>query len=64
MFKIGEDYRIKMIVTSGGEWTDESGVWTVVDFQGTLLKLSNPYSPDTIVNTASPHFVSAEQVSK
>jgi hypothetical protein len=61
MFKVGQDYKITMIVAGrGGEWTDEYGQWTVAAVDGTLIKLSNPHSKDKIVNTASWHFVSAE----
>lgn len=60
MFKVGQEYKITMIVASGGEWTDEYGQWTVAAVDGTLIKLSNPHSKDKIVNTASWHFVSAE----
>jgi len=60
MFEVGRAYKITMIVSSGGEWTDESGVWTVAEQDGTLIKLRNPNSKDLIVNTTSWHFVSAE----
>lgn len=60
MFEVGKDYKITMIVSSEGKWTDEHGVWTVAEVTGTLIKLRNPYSKDKIVNTSSWHFVSAE----
>ena len=62
MFELGNKYRIKTIESSGGEWTDSSGVWTVVDQEGALIKLHNPHSPELILNTASWHVVSAEPV--
>ncbi|ESX64081.1 MULTISPECIES: hypothetical protein [unclassified Mesorhizobium] len=62
MFEIGRDYRITMIVAVPGDWSDETGVWTVAEVDGTLVKLTNPYTPDTIINTASWHFVRAEIV--
>lgn len=49
-----------MIVASSDSWTNQSGVWTVVATEGTLIKLRNPYSKDLTLNTASWHFVSAE----
>ncbi len=60
MFSLGKEYRIIMIVSSSGEWTHEAGVWTVLDVEGSLIKLGNPHSSEKIVNTASWHFVSAE----
>jgi hypothetical protein len=60
MFEVGKDYKITRIVASSGGWTDESGVWTVVAVNGTLIKLRNPHSKDLTLNTASWHFVSAE----
>ena len=60
MFEIGKNYKITMIVSSSGEWTDEYGFWTVAAVDGTLVKLRNPHSKDLIINTASWHFVSAE----
>lgn len=59
MFEVGKKYRITMIVAVPGDWTDETGVWTVAEVEGTLLKLEGA-GGEKIVNTASWHFVSAE----
>lgn len=62
MFEVGRDYLITMIVAAPGAWSDETSTWTVAAVDGTLVKLTNPYSRDTILNTASWHFVRAELV--
>jgi hypothetical protein len=60
MFEVGRDYRIKTIeLAPDGETVSES-VWKIVAFEGTLIKLQNPHSKDLILNSTSPHFVSAE----
>lgn len=62
MFEIGRDYRIRTTEPSAEGWTDSTGVYTVAEVNGTLLRLTNPYSPDLILNTTSWHFHSAELV--
>ncbi len=58
MFEIGKQYTITTLVPGGEGWTDSSGVYKVLDFQGTLLKLEG-HGATQIVNTASLHFICA-----
>jgi hypothetical protein len=62
MFETGMDYKITTLISSKDAWDEECGVWTVMAVEGTVIKLSNPYSNDKIVDTASWDFVSAELV--
>ncbi|GAM02983.1 hypothetical protein [Sphingomonas parapaucimobilis] len=56
MFEIGRDYRI----TTGFGDHEGSSVSTVVAFEAPLLKVT-AHGKETILNTASPSFVSAEK---
>ena len=61
MFKIGQKYRIVTIVPTAEGWSDQSSVDTVVDVEGTLIKVAS-VEGERIINTASWAFVSAEPV--
>lgn len=56
MFEVGKHYRVTMV--EGGE--EGYATYLVADWQPPLLVLSNPHTPDMIVNTHSPQFVRAE----
>ena len=60
MFDTGMNYKITTLVSSGNAWDEECEVWTVTAVEGTLIKLSNPFSKDKIVDIASWNFVGAE----
>lgn len=64
MFEVGRDYRIRTIEAGDDGWADSRGVYTVAEVDGTLLRLTNPHSPDLVLNTASWHFHSAELVDR
>jgi hypothetical protein len=60
MFDPGRKYRITTIAPSSGDWVNEVGVWTALECDGTLLRMSDAQQREIIVNTASWRFVSAE----
>jgi hypothetical protein len=62
MLEPGKNYTVTTLVCSEGAWDEERGVWIVTAVEGTFVKLSNGYSEDKIVDTASWNFVSAEVV--
>ena len=60
MFEVGKEYHISTVEWSDGTLGEKLAVWRVEEIDGALLKLSNPHSRPMILNTSSPHFVSAE----
>lgn len=59
MFEVGREYLFHIVEDSPGQSGVVEQVWSVDRYEGTLLKLSNPYTDPIILNTASPRFVKA-----
>jgi hypothetical protein len=59
LFEIGRDYTFHTIDPVPGELVRSEQVWTVSAMDGPLLKLTSKYDKETVLNTASPHFVTA-----
>jgi len=64
MFEVGKDYTFHILDDSSGKAGVGTTVWTVQEVNDTLLKLSNKYAGETILNTASLYFVQAVPVER
>jgi hypothetical protein len=57
IFELGKEYEIVLIMD--GE--EARAIWTVVEYQHPLIKVTSPEARERVINTASPNFICAEK---